>query len=65
MGKLFTLNPLAVLERGYSITRILPSRQIIRRAEELKVEDRVSVKVQYGEFTARVEGLVPEEKDGP
>jgi len=65
MGKLFTLSPLAVLERGYSITRILPSQQIIRQAEDLKVNDRVNVKIHRGEFTARVEEIVPERKDNP
>jgi exodeoxyribonuclease VII large subunit len=65
MGKLFTLSPLAVLERGYSIARILPSRQIIRQVDDLKVNDRVNVKIHRGEFTARVEGIVPEGKDNP
>jgi exodeoxyribonuclease VII large subunit len=65
MGRLCTLGPLAVLERGYSITRLLPSRQIIRRAEDLKANDRVSVRVHRGEFTAWVEEIVPERKDDP
>jgi exodeoxyribonuclease VII large subunit len=65
MGKLFTLSPLAVLERGYSIARILPSRQIIRRAADLKVNDRVNVMIHRGEFTARVEEIIEEEKDKP
>jgi exodeoxyribonuclease VII large subunit len=55
MEKLQTLSPLAILERGYSITRILPSLKIIRQASALKPEDRVQVKVHQGEFIARVE----------
>jgi exodeoxyribonuclease VII large subunit len=55
MGKLQTLNPLAVLERGYSIARVLPSGEVIRRASGLKVADRVNVKVHRGEFVAQVE----------
>ena len=55
MGKLQTLSPLAVLERGYSITRLLPSKEVICRASRLKAEDRVNVKVYRGEFIAKVE----------
>jgi exodeoxyribonuclease VII large subunit len=60
MGRLFTLSPLSVLERGYSITRALPSGEIVRRALDLKPENRVKVKVHQGEFTARVEEVFPE-----
>lgn len=60
LGKLFTLSPLSVLERGYSITRALPSGEIVRRAADLKPENRVKVKVHQGEFTARVEEVFPE-----
>ena len=57
LGKLQTLSPLAVLERGYSIARVLPSREVIRRASDLKVASRVNVKVHRGEFVARVEEI--------
>jgi exodeoxyribonuclease VII large subunit len=60
-GRLQTLSPLAVLERGYSISRVLPSRQIIREASLLKAGDRVTVRVHRGEFTARVERSGEEE----
>ncbi len=56
-GRLQTLSPLAVLERGYSITRLLPSHRILRQASTLKKDDRVSVRVSEGEFTARVEEI--------
>jgi exodeoxyribonuclease VII large subunit len=62
MGKLFTLSPVGVLERGYSITRVLPSREIVRRADDLKVNSLVNVKVHRGEFTARVEEISSETK---
>jgi exodeoxyribonuclease VII large subunit len=62
MGRLFTLSPLGVLERGYSITRLLPSREIVRQAEDLEPNNLVSVRVHRGEFTARVEGVFPEKK---
>jgi exodeoxyribonuclease VII large subunit len=62
-GRLQTLSPLAVLERGYSIVRGLPSREIIREASRLKPQDRVNVKVHRGEFMARVEKVGGEEED--
>ena len=62
-GRLQTLSPLAVLERGYSIARLLPSRQIIREASLLKAGDRLTVRVHRGEFTARVEKSGGEEED--
>jgi exodeoxyribonuclease VII large subunit len=63
MGKLQTLSPLAVLERGYSIARLLPSKEVIRRASRLKAEDRVNVKVHRGEFIARVEEVKENGRD--
>jgi len=65
LGRLSSLNPLAVLDRGYSITQVLPSGQIIREADGLKIHDRVSVKVRRGEFEARVEEIFPERKNDP
>ena len=62
MGKLHSLSPLAVLDRGYGIARLLPEGKIIRDAAQLSREDRVSVKVSHGEFEARVEGV--KEEDG-
>ena len=64
-GRLQTLSPLAVLERGYSIARLLPARQIIREASLLKADDRVIVRVHRGEFTARVEKAGEEEDPQP
>jgi exodeoxyribonuclease VII large subunit len=64
-GKLQTLSPLAVLERGYSIARLLPSKEVIRRASDVKVASRVNVKVHRGEFVARVEEIKENEPDHP
>jgi exodeoxyribonuclease VII large subunit len=64
-GKLQTLSPLAVLERGYSIARLLPSRKVIRRASDLKMASRVNVKVHRGEFVARVEEIKENDPDHP
>ena len=64
-GRLQSLSPLAVLERGYGIARVLPSREIIRDASRLKADDRVNVKVHRGEFLARVEKIGGEEDPQP
>ena len=65
LGKLQTLSPLAVLERGYSIARLLPSKEVIRRVSDLKVASRVNVKVHRGEFIARVEEIKGNDPDHP
>ena len=65
LGKLQTLSPLAVLERGYSIARLLPSKEVIRRASDLQVAGRVNVKVHRGEFVARVEEIKENDPDHP
>jgi exodeoxyribonuclease VII large subunit len=65
VGRLHSLSPLGVLERGYGIARVLPSREIIRDASRLRVDDRVNVKVHRGEFVARVEKTSGGEEDPP
>jgi len=60
--KLSALNPLAILERGYSISWLLPQGEIIKDASLLKPEDKVRVKVHKGEFMARVENINLEEE---
>ncbi len=62
-GKLQTLSPLAVLERGYSIARLLPSGKVIRRTSDLRLTSRVNVRVHRGEFIARVEEIDGKDPD--
>jgi len=47
-GKLASLSPLAILERGYSITRKLPSMEILRDIVQVKPGDQVEVKLHRG-----------------
>ncbi len=49
------LSPLAVLHRGYSLTRRLPDRAIVRDAAMLAADDRIEVVFAVGHVRARVE----------
>jgi len=54
-GALDHLNPLAILSRGYSITRELPSGMILKDAAEVKAGDQISTRLHAGEIVSRVE----------
>ena len=54
-GKLNALSPLAVLERGYSITRVLPDQAVVKDIAQVEVGQQVEVTVSRGEMVCRVE----------
>lgn len=62
LERLNALSPLAILERGYSITWQLPQGEIVKKASLLKPQDKVRVKVHKGEFIANVEVISSEEE---
>ena len=54
LGRLDSLSPLAVLGRGYSITRTLPARTIVRRTEDAPPGTRLEIALQRGMLRAEV-----------
>jgi exodeoxyribonuclease VII large subunit len=57
VGQLDSLSPLAVLGRGYSLTRLLPSGAIVRSAAQTRPGDAIEILLHQGGLDARVERL--------
>ena len=48
LGKLDSLSPLSILQRGYSITRRIPTLEILREADQVCQGDQVEVQLYRG-----------------
>ena len=55
VSNLDNLSPLAILKRGYSITRKYPSDEIVKDARSVERGERVRVKFYQGEIICKVE----------
>jgi exodeoxyribonuclease VII large subunit len=51
-ARLDALSPLAILARGYSVTRQLPSKRLVRSASEVAPGDHLLITLAQGEVTA-------------
>lgn len=56
-GLLSSLNPLAVLQRGFSITRRLSDGEIVREAHQLTSGECVGIQLASGDVQARIEKI--------
>ncbi len=57
MGKLNSLGPYAVLDRGYSITIKLPNKTTIKDIKSVKLGDRIKTKLRKGSFISKIERI--------
>ena len=58
-GTLNAVSPLATLSRGYSITRKLPGRSVVRYSREIQAGDRLELSFAAGGALCRVEETLP------
>jgi exodeoxyribonuclease VII large subunit len=54
IGGVHALNPLAILARGYSVTRRWPDMTLLRKASEIRAGDSVHVRLSAGELICEV-----------
>lgn len=55
--KLQELNPIAVLKRGYSISRFVSDKKIITDSNDVKNEDQIEIILSKGKLITRVEKI--------
>jgi exodeoxyribonuclease VII large subunit len=53
--KLCAFNPISVLDRGYSIARILPGKKILMDAADADLDDKIELVLSKGRLVTRVE----------
>jgi exodeoxyribonuclease VII large subunit len=61
-ARLTALSPMAILSRGYSITRTIPEARVIKTTESVSLDQDIEVMVAKGRLFCRVKG---KSNDGP
>ncbi|MFC1896662.1 exodeoxyribonuclease VII large subunit, partial [Thermodesulfobacteriota bacterium] len=61
-GTLEALSPVRILDRGYSITRTVPDRSVIRQARQVVKQQQVEVMLAKGRLLCRVEDMYDHEQ---
>jgi len=64
VGKLDSLSPLAILERGYSICHRAADKSIVKDASQVSVAEELSVRLWRGELSCGVKKIVLSQKWG-
>ena len=55
-AKLQALSPMAILTRGYSITRTLPGKTVVRDPENVSLDQDLEIMMALGRLYCRVKG---------
>jgi len=55
-ARLETLSPIAILDRGYSLTRTIPDLKVVRNPKHVAINQDLEVMVAKGSLTCRVKG---------
>jgi len=55
VARLNALNPLAILQRGYSVTRTLPEYALVKDVQQVSVGQQVEVTVSRGAMVCLIE----------
>lgn len=61
-GKLGAMSPLAVLQRGYSITRTVPEGKVVKNSDAVNPGEDLEVLLHQGSLRARVSKTAPPDK---
>lgn len=64
IAQLDALSPLAVLSRGFSLTRKMPGGELVRDASQLAQRDQIEILFGRGRATATVNQTIEEPADG-
>ena len=56
------LNPQAVLNRGYAVVTLSEGGRVVKRADQVRTDEQIHIRVSQGELDARVTQINPGEQ---